>query len=77
MRKLLIGASLAFSFSVVQAQTTSPPAQPPSETDNQQPFHFDGRMKGDGQRHEILNQDRRKNVGGAIVMPPKGDGRSN
>jgi Protein of unknown function (DUF3551) len=76
MRKLLIGASLALSFSVAQAQTTSP-AHPPSNIDNPQPFHFDGRMKGDGQRHEVLKKDRRKNVGGAIVMPPKGDHRPN
>ena len=66
MRKFLIGASLAFSFSVAQAQTTSP-AQPHSDIDNPLPFHFDGRMKGDGQRHEVLKKDRRKNVGGAII----------
>jgi hypothetical protein len=35
-----------------------------------QPFLFDGRMKGDGDRQRALIDDHRSNSG-AIVMPPK------
>jgi hypothetical protein len=45
----------------------TPAAASANET---QPFLFDGRMKGDGDRQRALANDHRPNAG-AVVKPPK------
>ncbi|HEV2605247.1 MAG TPA: hypothetical protein VGU24_16465 [Microvirga sp.] len=47
-------------------------AQPASRLDHTQPFLFDGRLKGDGERRAPQGDPRRANAGALIVQPETG-----
>ena len=47
-------------------------AQPASRLDHTQPFLFDGRMKGDGERRGPQADHRRANTGAIVVQPDAG-----
>ena len=73
MSRLAIACVLALAATTADAQTAKPEqSQAPAvaSTTGTQPFLFDGRMIGDGDRQRARIDDRRSNSG-AIVMPPK------
>lgn len=73
MSRLAIAFLSALAVTAANAQAIkSEQSQTPavSSANETQPFLFDGRMKGDGDRQRALIDDRRSNTG-AIVMPAK------
>ena len=72
MSKLAIAFVLAFATTAANAQNTgSEKSKTPTVAgvNDTQPFLFDARMRGDGNRRPTLTNDHRPGAG-AVIMPP-------
>ena len=73
MSRLALAFVLAFATTASNAQNTRSEQSRTSTfagVSDTQPFLFDGRIKGDGNRGRALSDDHRPRAG-VVIMPPK------